>query len=150
MTKIKTDLTNVSTKDLSEELVKRTGVRTRVVDIDSKVILFEGAQHEKILGPAIIIINQDQGHRKMHLKRIEMISGGVYENVELVIDVPEEIKSISEDMIGIRQGTDLIWINKTATDSLQTEERNMVEVIRTELERCFEKLFSKYDKALSD
>ncbi|VXB52970.1 conserved hypothetical protein [Exiguobacterium sp. 8H] len=59
MTNIKTDLTNVSTKDLSEELAKRTGVRTRVVDVDSKVILFEGAEQEVISGPAIVIINQD-------------------------------------------------------------------------------------------
>lgn len=86
----------------------------------------------------------------MHLKKIAMISGDVYENVELVTDVPEEIKSISEDMIGILKGTDLIWFNKTAIDSLQMEERNMVEVIRTELERLFEKLISKYDKASSD
>lgn len=54
----------------------------------------------------------------MKLKKIVMISGDVYENVELVADIPEDIKSISEDLIGIRQGTDLIWINKTLIDSL--------------------------------
>lgn len=54
----------------------------------------------------------------LNLKKIVMISGDIYENVELVTDVPEEIKSISEDLIGIRQGTDLIWINKTLIDSL--------------------------------
>lgn len=59
MTKVKTDLTNVSTKELSQELAKREGVNTRVVDVESKAILFEGAEQEVISGPAIIIINQD-------------------------------------------------------------------------------------------
>lgn len=86
----------------------------------------------------------------MDLKKIVMISGDVYENVELVADIPEDIKSISEDLIGIRQGTDLIWINKTLIDSLQTTDTSLVEIIREELQRGFDKLISDYSKTTDD
>ena len=86
----------------------------------------------------------------MNLKKIVMISGDVYENVELVADIPEEIKSISEDLIGIRQGTDLIWINKTLIDSLQTTDTRLVEIIEKELKHGFDKLISDYSKTTDD
>lgn len=79
----------------------------------------------------------------LNLKKIVMISGDVYENVELVADIPEEIKSISEDLIGIRQGTDLIWINKTLIDSLQMCETERAENIKKTLASSFEKLSGK-------
>lgn len=86
----------------------------------------------------------------MNLKKIVMISGDIYENVELVADIPEEIKSISEDLIGIRQGTDLIWINKTLIDSLQTTDTRLVEIIEKELKHGFDKLISDYSKTTDD
>lgn len=86
----------------------------------------------------------------MNLKKIVMISGDVYENVELVADIPKEIKSISEDLIGIRQGTDLIWINKTLIDSLQTTDTRLVEIIEKELKHGFDKLISDYSKMSGD
>lgn len=86
----------------------------------------------------------------MNLKKIVMISGDVYENVELVADIPEEIKSISEDLIGIRQGTDLICLNKTLIDSLQTTDTRLVEIIEKELKHGFDKLISDYSKTTDD
>lgn len=79
----------------------------------------------------------------LNLKKIVMISGDVYENVELVADIPEEIKSISEDLIGIRQGTDLIWINKTLIDSLQTYEMEKVEEVKKDRTSGFDELSGK-------
>ena len=86
----------------------------------------------------------------LNLKKIVMISGDVYENVELVADIPEEIKSISEDLIGIRQGTDLICLNKTLIDSLQTTDTRLVEIIEKELKHGFDKLISDYSKTTDD
>lgn len=80
----------------------------------------------------------------LNLKKIVMISGDIYENVELIADTPEEIKSISEDLIGIRQGIDLIWINKTLIDSLQTTDKNLIETVKRELKYGFNKLISDY------
>lgn len=86
----------------------------------------------------------------LNLKKVVMISGDVYENVELVADIPEEIKSISEDLIGIRQGTDLIWINRTLIDSLQTTDTSLVVIVKKELKYGFDKLISDYSKMSGD
>ncbi|MBJ8107419.1 MULTISPECIES: BC1881 family protein [Bacillus cereus group] len=50
---------NVSTKELSEELVQREGVSVLNVDSHEECVITTGTQQKKIIGPAVIIINQD-------------------------------------------------------------------------------------------
>ncbi|HFJ9453592.1 TPA: BC1881 family protein [Bacillus tropicus] len=50
---------NVSTRELSEELVKREGVSMLNINPHEECVITTGTQQKKIIGPAVIIINQD-------------------------------------------------------------------------------------------
>lgn len=52
-------MANKSTKELTDELVNCEGIKTIEVDPYEKVEIKKGLTINKIVGPAIILINQD-------------------------------------------------------------------------------------------
>ncbi|WP_256816546.1 BC1881 family protein [Cytobacillus sp. Bac17] len=52
-------MTNLSTKEISEELVNREGISHIVVEPYEGVRIITGQGEREFTGPAIIIINQD-------------------------------------------------------------------------------------------
>lgn len=52
-------LSNYSTKELTEELVRREGIKKFSLDADRNTILSTNGSVELIEGPAVIIVNQD-------------------------------------------------------------------------------------------
>lgn len=52
-------MNDLTTKDLTEELIKREGISDLVVEPHKEVTITTGEESKVITGPAIIVINQD-------------------------------------------------------------------------------------------